>query len=830
MQVRQDNGQLVGLVLDDPTKQRMTTQRMLEMESANVEKVRAGQDTQQPITKHIAETQSATQGMTLSESQRAAVKQIVTSRDQITGLQGGAGTGKTTALAAVRETAERAGYDVQGFAPTTRATQLLAESGMQTRTLQKFLRQKAEPDAPRRFYVLDESSLASTKAVNSFLSRVRPEDRVLLVGDVKQHEAVEAGSPFAQLQRHGMATAKLEKIVRQKDAPLREVVEHLSIGKIKEAIEGLQKQGRITEIADPRERLTAIAKDYCEQPANALVISPANKERVELNQLIHERLQSTGQISKQDYRTKVLENRNELSGAERTFAAAYQPDDVIRYTSASKKHDIGAGEYARVLSTSDKDNTITVKLGKSQREVTYNPQRLQGVTVYREAEREFATGDRLQFRAPHHPERVANGELGTLEKIEKGTLTVALDSGRKVSFPIEKNRHIDYGYAVTSHSSQGQTIDRVLINADTRESDKLLNQRMSYVASSRARLDARIYTDSAERLSAALARQVDKSTALEASREAHETKRRNVASLVPIEKVIDKPRVIRELVVYDKTAIHTIDTKLTPDTIKERLAGDGGRAAWTQRAEYLRDAALILPIKAALGEEVATSLELDNAQTKLESMRGQDTTRRHKIVTGNGKARRSSIRDVEALASAQASRHVNRIFDAAYKAEQTRPREEQRSAAALRAAMLEETRTGELEKQKDVIAAIGDKHAGMVDRFADEHAKAKDAFTQASERANVIRRDYKLRAEELPAPMISATRLDDLEIAAVDRGAIDSLKTIEGIRSRQRQDLIAQGVEASDPRANRSEESAACIKAQHRLSEVRQQMSEHRLG
>ena len=160
---------------------------------------------------------------------------------------------------------------------------------------------------------------------------------------------------------------------------------------------------------------------------------------------------------------------------------------------------------------------------------------MQGVTVYREAEREFSIGERLQFRAPYQPARVANGELGTLEKIEKGTLTVTLDSGRNVSFPVERNRHIDYGYAVTSHSSQGQTVSRVLVNADTREPDKLLNQRMAYVAASRATPDARIYTDSDERLSAALARQVDKSTALKAKRESHETKVRSVAGLTPIE-------------------------------------------------------------------------------------------------------------------------------------------------------------------------------------------------------------------------------------------------------------------------------------------------------
>lgn len=532
---REARGQLVGLVLDDEARRRWTTEKALQMESANIEKVRAGKGAQRPIAEHVPEQLTTGQGVTLSESQRAAVEQIVTSRDQICGLQGRAGTGKTTALAAVREAAERAGYDVQGLAPTTRAAQLLGESGMETRTLQSFIRRKHEPEAQPRFYVLDESSLASTRQLDSFLSRVRPEDRVLLVGDVRQHEGVEAGSPFAQLQRHGMATAELGEIVRQQDAPLREVVENLSAGRIKEAVDGLSEQGRITEIADGQERLKAIARDFCERPEGTLVVSPANRERVELNTQIHDRLQATGQISRKNYRTKVLENRNELTGAERTFAASYQRDDLIRYTAGSKKHGIGAGDYARVLSTDEKENTLTVKLEKSGHQITYNPQRLQGVSVYREAERQFSEGDRVQFRAPYHPARVANGELGTLEKIAKGQLTVKLDSGRSVSFEIERNRHIDHGYAVTSHSSQGQTVNRVLVNADTTEPDKLLNQRMAYVAGSRARLDARIYTDSEAKLSAALARQVDKSTALEARHESHETKARNTSRLISIE-------------------------------------------------------------------------------------------------------------------------------------------------------------------------------------------------------------------------------------------------------------------------------------------------------
>ena len=140
------------------------------------------------------------------------------------------------------------------------------------------------------------------------------------------------------------------------------------------------------------------------------------------------------------------------------------------------------------------------------------------MSVYREARREFAEGDRIQFRAPFTEKRIANGELGTIAKIGDEEMVVKLDAGREIGFEMERFRHLDHGYAVTSHSSQGTTVDRVLINADTSESRVLLNDRMGYVAVSRAREDAIIYTDSIEALRGALDRRVDKEMALEATK------------------------------------------------------------------------------------------------------------------------------------------------------------------------------------------------------------------------------------------------------------------------------------------------------------------------
>jgi ATP-dependent exoDNAse (exonuclease V) alpha subunit len=72
--------------------------------------------------------------------------------------------------------------------------------------------------------------------------------------------------------------------------------------------------------------------------------------------------------------------------------------------------------------------------------------------------RGFSKGDRVQFTAPNREQHIANRELGTIERIEKNAnLQLRTDSGRRVTFNLKENPHLDYGYAVTSHTSQGQT-------------------------------------------------------------------------------------------------------------------------------------------------------------------------------------------------------------------------------------------------------------------------------------------------------------------------------------------------------------------------------------
>jgi ATP-dependent exoDNAse (exonuclease V) alpha subunit len=451
----------------------------------------------------------------LNHSQLQAVDEILLSREKIVALDGVAGAGKTTTLAVIREGADLDGYRVEGFAPTSRAAQKLGEAGIETSTLQKHLARAQQPDTgKKRLYVLDESSLASTRQLHEFIERLRPNDRVLLVGDRRQHEAVEAGRPYAQLQDAGMKTVKLEEIVRQKDPELKQVVEQLARGEVREAIQNLDRQGRVHEIPGHDKRIVAIAREFARSPENTLVVSPDNRSRMEINDRIHAELQGKGLVRGEEHPVRTLVPRQELTGADRTWAARYEVGDVLRYCRASKETGIGKGQYGEVRSIDAASNRLTVRL-RDGTERTYDPRRQRGVSVFREELRRFSIGDRIQFTAPANDLKIANRELGVIAGIDDaGRVRLIMDSGRSLQIDPSKHPHLDYGYAMTSHSSQGQTANRVLIHVDTKLAAKdLLNSRMAYVSISRGSSDAQLFTNDREKLPTALGHDISKQSA-----------------------------------------------------------------------------------------------------------------------------------------------------------------------------------------------------------------------------------------------------------------------------------------------------------------------------
>ncbi len=496
---------------------RYTTPEAVAAEREIIQTVRTGQ--QRAVSIHVDAPSLAARFQLLNDDQQTLVVSALNSRDQITGIQGRAGTGKTTALSAIRELAEERGYKSLGLGPTSKATKGLKQAGMDSENLAAYL-VRGGPDAHdgrARLFFLDEASLTSAKATRDFLRTLRPVDRVLLIGDTRQHQSVEAGRIFEQLQDAGMQTVTLSKIVRQKDEGLRQAVELLAIGKTADAVALLESQTRIHQAGRREKRFDDIARSYAAAPQDTLVISPDNESRKDLNAAVRTAMRDAGFVQSDAYTANVLVHRQDLTAADKGRATTYQVGDKVYYRNGSGKLGIAKKTYATIIAANHETNAVTVKLDAGKI-VTYDPARLRGVSIYNPEARPLAVGDRIQFTQPWKDQAIANRDLATVTHLDqRGNIRVSLDdSGRALGWNLRQHAHIDYAYSMTSHSAQGLTVDRALLHIDTGNSKAraLIDKTLAYVAGSRPRYDLQIFTDNAAELGRALGREHRNETAL----------------------------------------------------------------------------------------------------------------------------------------------------------------------------------------------------------------------------------------------------------------------------------------------------------------------------
>jgi conjugative relaxase-like TrwC/TraI family protein len=513
---RQNTGRL--LLRDRVAGHRtFTTPEMVSLEKDNIRLVEDGKNKCRPLleTTRFHHARFAK----LNPGQQTAAEQLLASTDQVQALQGAAGTGKTTLLQPVVAELKAAGYACEGLAPTSRAAKHLQDAGIHCSTLQKYLLTKLPQERQTTVYFLDETSLASSKQVNQFLTRLGTRDRVILIGDVRQHESVEAGRVFAQLQEHGISTARLEEIVRQRQADpgLREAVGHIAKGDVRQGFHLLQQQHRVIEIRDEQARYARIAEEYQKAPKETLVISADNRSRAEINAAIHDRLKVSGQIEAREYRFNLLVENQDVTGADRKLASSYGVGNVLRYNTGERKSrtlGIKAGDYTTVNAVNPDTNELTV-ITKDGRSVTYNPERFHGVSIFRPEERAFAVGERVQFTAPTPDHIAVRRDLGHITRIHGSRLSIALDSGRALTVDTNSFRHLDHGYAVTSYSSQSLTYDKAILNVDVAHTNRdLLNKRHALVAATREKQELLVFTDNAAQAPLALTKDVSKSSAI----------------------------------------------------------------------------------------------------------------------------------------------------------------------------------------------------------------------------------------------------------------------------------------------------------------------------
>jgi ATP-dependent exoDNAse (exonuclease V) alpha subunit len=215
-------------------------------------------------------------------------------------------------------------YESGSTPPSSGSIKALTEAGVLSRAVASLLEDPHIEWQRKEFWIIDESSLLATRQVNRLLHIAKDAgiERIVFVGDHRQHHAIEAGRPIYQMQQAGMTIASLTVIRRQSDPELRRAVELASAGKAAEVIETLRQQDRIIELAPAADRYRAIAEDYLRSywaGQRTLVVSSANEERRELNRTIRELLVERGQVGREGLDLPILTNLD-LTRAQRAHA------------------------------------------------------------------------------------------------------------------------------------------------------------------------------------------------------------------------------------------------------------------------------------------------------------------------------------------------------------------------------------------------------------------------------------------------------------------------------------------------------------------------------
>ncbi|AZR27128.1 MULTISPECIES: MobF family relaxase [Xanthomonas] len=500
-----------------PAEKRYTTQKALAREKAILAIERTGRGAIEPIMTAAA-VKTALEGSALNAGQRSAVETIVSTKNRFVGIQGDAGTGKTytvnQAVALIKQaSAVSEGYRTVALAPYGNQVKALKNEGLEAHTLASFLRTKDKPIDGKTIIVLDESGVVGARQMEQVMRIVEKAGaRMVLLGDTKQTEAIEAGKPFAQLQQDGMQTARISEIQRQKDHELKTAVEQAAEGRVTQSLAHIK---HVEELKEPTERHRAIVNDYIQltepERRETLIVAGTNEARREINRMVRESLDLTGKGREFETLTRV-----DMTQAQRRFAPSYQPGMVIQPEKDYQKAGLTRGQTYRVkealpgnaLVLQRQDGTTT----------TINPRKATQLSVYHLERAELSIGDTVRINRNDPGRDLTNGDRMRVAGVIGGT--VKLESveqrdgrpARALELPVNKPLHLEHAYASTVHSSQGLSNDRVLIALDTKSRTTSMN--LYYVAISRARQEARVYTNNRGELPAAIARRFDKTTAL----------------------------------------------------------------------------------------------------------------------------------------------------------------------------------------------------------------------------------------------------------------------------------------------------------------------------
>ncbi|MDG3065994.1 MobF family relaxase [Thauera mechernichensis] len=350
------------------------------------------------ITAMQAERSTGGAPFRLRAEQRDAVLALTTNQGATALMVGDAGTGKSTALAAVREAYLSQGFSVIGAALAGKAAaELQAGAGIQSSTIDRLL---IDVDGgrtvlnSRTVIVLDEAGMIDSRKMARVSQLARDAGaKLILVGDHKQLQPVGAGATFRHLAAE-QPVARLQQIGRQREQWAREAVREMSRGEAEVALSKFIDRGLVrverTHAAAVRAAADRFVMDRGEVGAERVqAIGATNAQVRDLNSEIRERLKASGEI-RDPQEIQVRDGKDPEKPAKLELAQA----ERIVITRNENRLGLKNGDFATVQWVSR--NAVLLRLDRTGETIEVDPRkvamrhgyaatthRLQGATVER---------------------------------------------------------------------------------------------------------------------------------------------------------------------------------------------------------------------------------------------------------------------------------------------------------------------------------------------------------------------------------------------------------------------------------------------------------------
>ena len=475
---------------------RLTTEAAIDREKQIIHLAQNSKDKYSPLA-DIETANRQAKKLGLNKVQASALEFFANNRDGVMLCQGNAGVGKTYTVKALKKTIS-SDVKIRGLAPSAAAAgELKKGADINCQTLDAYLYIPIKSLPKNELIVVDEAGMISSTQMKDLLERSKQTNsRILLIGDTKQLAAVQAGSPFKLLQEKAqLPIIRIDKNVRQQNLQLKEVVDLLSAGNIKQGYQKLKEQGSIKQIPIDSLRLKAVVNDYLARDvttqAQTLVLAGTNKEKTAITKQVRQGLIEQKKLSRQSQQIQILKPKD-LDRFTLTQASGYEIGDVIKFgrTTAKFSKDL----YYRVDAINSRNKTLTLRdsLGKIQdlKLNTYKDR-----AVFQSQTRELRSGEQMKFTRNHYQnkQKQINGQQFTVLGFDaKGQIEIQT-KGKTQTVNPDALLYSDYRYVDTVHSSQGKTANYCIYAAGSGKS-LTVGKESFYVAASRAKDKFKVYT------------------------------------------------------------------------------------------------------------------------------------------------------------------------------------------------------------------------------------------------------------------------------------------------------------------------------------------------